>query len=88
MIQEMITAQIGHSDALNQLSFDAIMVHLDSIYGAQSVLEFYDDDVLITHLGGIDKILEDHPEAVQEHVRNIDASREEDQLDCRRGDGL
>ncbi len=35
------------------------------------------DEEAIEALGGIDQILEDHPEAVQEHVKNINASNKE-----------
>lgn len=88
MKQEKITAEIGHTDALSQLSFDAIMDHLDSTYGAQAILEFYDSDILITHLGGMDKILEDHPNEVQDHIANTNASNEQDRLGSREDDGL
>ena len=76
-MSETIKTEINSTEALEQLSHDCIVDYLRKNYGTDSLLDTFLPDELIEHLGGIDKILEDHPCAVQEHVANINASNEE-----------
>ena len=83
-MSETIKTTIHSTEALDQLSPNCIMEYLRVKHSNlrdfldESDLEFFTDDKLIKHLGGIGQILEDHPEAVQRHVADTNASHEED----------
>ncbi len=75
--QETIKAEIRSTEALSQLSTECIVDFLIAQKEFGDLLECFTADCLIRQLGGIDQILEDHPGAVQDHVANTNASREE-----------
>ncbi len=78
-MNEEIKATISSTEALDQLSPQCIVEYLSIEYKDKhkELLDAFYDDELIERLGGIDQILENHGEAVQAHVANINASNKE-----------
>lgn len=78
MIEEKITTEITCSDALKQLTPQAIVQYLEEEYEDKhkELLEAFHHEELIEYMGGIEKVLVDHEEAVWEYFNNMNAKDE------------
>lgn len=77
-MSETIKTTIHSTEALDQLSPECIMEYLLKKYEHDEILGYFSPEEMIAMLDGIGQILEDHPEAVQRHVADTNASNEED----------
>jgi hypothetical protein len=74
-MSETININASVRDVLGSITPESIVNFYRQYAEISDLLEQFDSEELIEQLGGIDQILEDHPDEVQDHVNNTNAGR-------------